>query len=79
MKKISIGLLLLGMLAGPALAQKHGGAQAQQPTPEELEKKRDAEALDQQYKNTLKRTNADRSATRVDPWANMRSGPEPKH
>ena len=79
MKKIAIGLIVLGVLAGPALAQKRGGGGAQQPTPEELEKKRDAAELDLQYKETLRRSNAGATTpVRVDPWANMRGGNEPK-
>jgi hypothetical protein len=79
MKKIAIGLVALGVLAGPALAQKSGGGQQQQPTPEEIQSKRDAADLDKQYKATLKRSNSGTTApARVDPWANMRGANEPK-
>ena len=78
MKKFAIGLVVLGVLAGPALAQKGGGGQ-QQPTPEEIQSKRDAAELDKQYKATLKRSNSGATTpARVDPWANMRGANEPK-
>ena len=76
MKKIAIGLVVLGVLAGPVLAQKGG---AQQPSPEEMRQKRDAAELDLQYKETLKRSNSGATMpVRVDPWANMRGTNEPK-
>lgn len=75
MKKIAIGLLMLGVLAGPALAQKG----AQQPSPEDIQRKRDAAELDQQYKETLRRSNSGvTTPARVDPWAKMRGANEPK-
>lgn len=74
MKKTSIALVLLALLAAPALAQKG------QDSPEEMDKKRQAEALDSKYKNALKRTSPDNSTpVRTDPWANMRGNePAPK-
>lgn len=80
MKKFAIGLVVLGVLAGPALAQKGGGGQQpQQPTPEEIQSKRDAAELDKQYKATLRRSNSGATTpARVDPWANMRGANEPK-
>lgn len=78
MKKLTIGLFVLALLAVPAQAQRRGGAGAAPPTPEEMQKKRDAAQLDQQYKDALKRTNNEGASTRVDPWANMRGTNEPK-
>lgn len=77
MKKLTLGCVILALLVGPTLAQKRGGGPAP-PSPEEIEKKRDAAALDKQYKDALKRTNSDSAPVRVDPWANMR-GNDPKH
>jgi hypothetical protein len=71
MKKIIIATATLALLAAPALAQKRG-QQAQQPSAEDMDKKRQSEALDQQYKATLKRMDKDGAATRTDPWSNMR-------
>jgi uncharacterized protein YdeI (BOF family) len=72
MKKIIIATAMLALLAAPALAQKRGGGGAQQPSAEDMAKKQQAEALDKQYKDTLKRMNKDGTAARVDPWSNMR-------
>jgi hypothetical protein len=78
MKKLTIGLFVLALLAVPAQAQRRGAAAAP-PTPEELQKKREAAELDQQYKDALRRGNNDSAQTKVDPWANMRGGAnEPK-
>jgi Ni/Co efflux regulator RcnB len=72
MRKIVIAVAALAMLAAPALAQRRGGGAAQQPSAEEMSKKQQAEALDQQYKATLKRMNKDGATARTDPWSNMR-------
>ncbi len=77
MKKLTIGLVMLALLAGPAVAQKRGGGGgAPPPSPEDMQRKRDAAILDQQYKDALKRSSSDATPTRVDPWANMRSTTE---
>lgn len=72
MKKLTIGLFVLALLAVPAHAQRRGGGGGEPPSPEEMEKKRDQAELDQQYKNALKRSNSDVAPAKVDPWANMR-------
>lgn len=69
-KKLSLGLVVLALLAGPVHAQKKGGPA--EPTPEELQQKRDAAALDKQYKDTLRRTGQEAAPAKVDPWANLR-------
>jgi hypothetical protein len=71
MKKIVIAVAALAVLAAPASAQRRGQG-AQQPSAEDIAKKQQAEALDQQYKATLKRMNKDGAAARTDPWSNMR-------
>jgi hypothetical protein len=76
MKKLVIGLFVLTVIAVPAQAQRRGGG-APQPSPEEMQKKRDAAALDKQYKDALRRTENE-AQTKVDPWANMRGANEPK-
>ncbi len=66
MRKITIAVLLLAAFATPLYAQQ------QQNDPEEAAKKRDAAALDKQYKTILELT--DKAApVKVDPWNNMRS------
>lgn len=73
MRRVTFGFVLLTVLALPALpAHAQGQKGAQQPTPEELEQKRENEALDRQYKATLRRTDQGVTPPRADPWANMR-------
>lgn len=80
MLRVLIGLAMVSvLLAMPAYAQKRGGAAPQGPSPEELDKKRQDEALDQQYKSTLKRMKQpDSVPTRIDPWANVRGSDNAK-
>ena len=75
MRRGMFGILLLGLLTAPVHAQQRGPAP---PTPEELEKKREAEAVDRQYKSTLQRMKQDTTTVRSDPWANMRGPSEGK-
>jgi hypothetical protein len=70
MRRVTTGIALLAMLATPVYAQKGG----RQDTPEEIAKKKDAEAIDKQYDSTVKRLKQDDATpVRVDPWANMRA------
>jgi hypothetical protein len=69
MRRTAIAVVLLAILATPVHAQR---GQQKQESPEDIRKKKDAEALDQEYKSTLKRTNKE-DAVRIDPWANMRA------
>lgn len=69
MVRLLFCLAMLLMLPAPVQAQKRG---AQEPTAEEIQRRRDAEALDRQYKSTLKRTQQDTAPVRNDPWQNMR-------
>lgn len=77
MKKLTIGLFALALLAVPAHAQRRGAAN-EPPSPEEMQKKRDQAELDQQYKDALKRSNSESTPAKVDPWANMRGSNEQK-
>jgi len=69
MRRAAVAVVLLAILATPVYAQ---GGRGRQDTPEDIRKKKDAEAVDQEYKSTLKRTSKE-DAARVDPWANMRA------
>jgi len=75
MRRLTIGVILLAMLAVPASAQRGGGGGGgRQDTPEEILKKKDSEAVDKQYNSTLKRLKQDDATpVRTDPWANMRA------
>ena len=68
MRRATVAIVLLAILATPVYAQ---GGRGRQDTPEEIRKKKDTEALDKEYNSTLKRTTKE-DAVRVDPWANMR-------
>lgn len=73
MARIIVAIALTAVLAavaGPVFAQ-----QKQDESPlavEAREKKKNAEAVDQQYQATLKRTQKDDAPVRIDPWQNMR-------
>jgi hypothetical protein len=73
MKRITFGLVLLALLAGPVYA----GDQAEEnPYVKKRETiKKEAEAMDRQYQRTLEATRGAAPApTKNDPWANMRGG-----
>lgn len=70
MKRLVISAIALGILSAPAFAQKSNDDPI---VIQERDKKQQAEAVDKQYKRTLEQTRKDGdSATRNDPWANMR-------
>jgi hypothetical protein len=69
MRRVTIGVILLALLAVPASAQEK-----REVTAEEILKKKDTEAVDKQYNSTLKRLKQDGATpVRTDPWANMRA------
>jgi hypothetical protein len=71
MRRVTIGVMLLALLAAPVSAQQNGGREI---TQEEILKKKDTEAVDKQYDSTLKRLKQDTTTpVRTDPWANMRA------
>jgi hypothetical protein len=81
MRSLLIAAVSLGFvtacLAGTAHAQgKKGG-----PTPmqqDEIQKKKDAEAIDAQYRKALKQTEGNTPEVRLDPWSNMRGTDDTK-
>jgi hypothetical protein len=71
MRRVTIGVMFLALLATPVSAQQKGGREV---TQEEILKKKEVEAVDKQYDSTLKRMKQDNaSPVRTDPWANMRA------
>ncbi|HVZ50779.1 MAG TPA: hypothetical protein VG986_02355 [Pseudolabrys sp.] len=71
MLRFLIGLVVVvAALVSPAYAQK--GQPAQGPSPEEIDKRRQEQALDAQYRSALKRMKQDSAPARPDPWANAR-------
>ena len=73
MRHVTLGVILLALLAAPAFAQQGGGG-GREVTKEEILKKKESEAVDKQYDSTMKRLKQDDAApVRTDPWANMRA------
>lgn len=70
MRKLVIACVAISVLALPAHAQRRGAPQ--EPSPEELARKRDAAELDQKYKAAIK-AQSDAQSAKKDPWANMRA------
>ncbi len=72
MLRFLIGLVVVvAALVSPAYAQK-GQPANQGPSPEEIDKRRQEQALDAQYRSALKRMKQDSAPARPDPWANAR-------
>jgi hypothetical protein len=72
MRKVLLVLALLAAAAAPAMAQRR---QPTQPTPEELQKQREAADTDAKYKDALKRIKPGEAPAHSDPWADVRTAP----
>ena len=70
MRKLVIAFVAMGILALPAHAQRRVPGQG--PTPEQIQKQRDAAELDQKYKAAIKTRSEQTTNSKKDPWANMR-------
>ncbi|MFN3656870.1 MAG: hypothetical protein ACK4UO_06420 [Pseudolabrys sp.] len=75
MRRFFTSFIIVALLGTTAYAQKRG---PKPPDPEEMQKKREAEAIDREYKSTLERTQKQGAPARTDPWANMRGTDNPK-
>ncbi len=76
MKRIIAATVVLASLTGVAFAQP-----SKDDDPiimQEKQKIKDAEAIDKRYKSTLDKTRQETTATRVDPWSNMRGADDSK-
>lgn len=75
-----IGALMALPLAGPAYPQAESRTPKSPMQIEADEKKKDALAIDKQYKGTLDRTRTPGTAAQspADPWQNMRGADEAK-
>ena len=78
MKRLSIGAILLAMLAGPALAQQPSMDSKDPAILEREQKRKDSEEVDKRYKATMERTRQNTTAPRADPWSNMRGADDSK-
>jgi hypothetical protein len=70
MRRLTVSLLALAVLTGPAFAQSP--RQARQPTAADIQKKKDAAEIESRYKATIKATPAATSSKNNDPWALVR-------
>jgi hypothetical protein len=77
LRALFVGAMMAACLAGPAFAQNK---QHNLPTAtEDPQKKKDAEAIDKQYKATLERTRKTKTeTTAADPWQNLRDNDDSK-
>ena len=78
MKRLGLGAILLAMLAGPAFAQQPSMDSKSPMVLDQEQKVKEREEVDKQYKSTLQRTRQDTTATRADPWSNMRGADDSK-
>lgn len=77
-KRLSIGAILLAMLAGPAFAQQPSMANKDPMVLDQEQKLKDREEVDKRYKSTLEKTRQDTPVVRNDPWSNMRGANDSK-
>jgi hypothetical protein len=77
MARYIVAILLLAIIAGPALAQHKKGPD--NPLIEEYARKqKEAEAVEKEYNAARKRSDQAATPTRVDPWQNMRGADDSK-
>jgi hypothetical protein len=78
MKRITIGLVLLAILAGPLHAQDKAAEEEKKkedanPLLKQYhEKQKENAAIELQYQRTLRATDSAVAPAKIDPWANMR-------
>jgi len=75
MRKILLVLALIAA-AAPAMAQRRH--QPTQPSPEELQKRRESAETDAKYKDALKRIKPGEAPAHSDPWSDVRTPPAAK-
>ncbi len=79
LRALMVGLLLTASIAGQAYAQRKTNVPDSPYRAEEEQKRKEGEAIDQQYKATLDRTNRGPAEKVVnDPWSNMRGTDDTK-
>ena len=78
MARYIVAIVMLAVVAGPTLAQERKAPPANPLAVEDKQKIKDAEAIDKQYKSTLRKTDPAATSVRVDPWQNMRGTDDSK-
>jgi flagellar biosynthesis/type III secretory pathway M-ring protein FliF/YscJ len=76
MARYIVAIVLLAIIAGPALAQRK--TNENELAVEAEQKKKEHEAIEKQYNSTLKNTGNAATPTRIDPWQNMRGADDSK-
>lgn len=77
MARYIVAIVLLAIIAGPALAQQKKGPD--NPLVEEYaRKKKEAEVVEKEYNAARKNIDQETAPTRVDPWQNMRGAADSK-
>jgi protein-disulfide isomerase len=77
---LTIAALVAATVTAPAAAQRRRAgmpAAKAEEMKKKVEKKKKAEAVDRQYKATLKKTGPDGAPAANDPWATMRAPANP--
>jgi hypothetical protein len=78
MARYIVAIVMLAVVAGPTLAQERKAPPANPLAVEDKQKIKDAEAIDKQYKSTLRSTDPAATPVHVDPWQNMRGTDDSK-
>ncbi len=78
MKRMMFGAIVLGLLAGPAMAQPKQHTQQTTNPDADKAKQNEMDAVDRQYRSTVNRLRGDAPADKTDPWSNMRGTEQPK-
>jgi hypothetical protein len=79
LRALIVGALMAGCLAGPVYAQQLRKGPAIPRAAENVQKSKDAETVDKQYKATLERTRKDAvAAPAADQWQTMRGTDDSK-
>jgi hypothetical protein len=77
-RSLIVGAVLAAFFAGPVFAQGSKSAPRTPAQAEDVQKRKDAEAIDAQYKKTLNKTQLNTTAAPTDPWSNMRGSDDSK-
>ncbi len=79
LRALVAGAFIAGFLAGPVDAQQRKAPTVPQNNTEEIQRRKDAEVVDGQYKATLERTRKEQVVTpAADPWGGIRGSDDSK-
>ena len=79
MARYIVALVLLAVIAGPAFAEEKPDPKDPNPLHVlELQRRKEAAAVEKKYEETLKKSDKTAAPARVDPWQNMRGAEDAK-